>query len=330
MTPSAEYVSRILKKRCASDPSLASDPARMARIGRDAMRDPEAYALDDEDRAFALLQEALKVTRHEIEGYDDAEGDGFGDLQAPQLERSILALQRCIDLDGHCYDARMLQILAKATDDDEAITQLVGLEGSALAWCEDRSRTYDGQVDDLWDATFMRPYLRIEAKIIDLLTLTCRYRAALQRSRRMLEKSPADGQGIRHGTALLLARLEDERGLDELDAAFSRKGSPWMQIARAMLLYKLERMDAARRAVVGLAHLYPAAAYYLANPDVAPLYLPDRPAAAPGSDKECLLATYEADFLVVDTPDFVDWAMGVPEFARAVSRYESAHGDDDF
>jgi tetratricopeptide (TPR) repeat protein len=328
MTPSSEFVSRILKKRCAQDPTLSSNATLMARISRDALRDPEAYATDDEDRAFAELQPAINTIRRELEEMDEEIDDFDEHAEAPKLTESIAALNRCLDLDPHCYDAQLLLILAQAVDDDVAISQLVTIEGEARAWCEERSRLYDGQTADLWDATFMRPYLRIQSKIIDLLTLSCRYRAALERSLRMLDASPADGQGIRHGTALLLARLEDEEGLDALDAAFNRVGSAWMQIARAILLYKLGRMDAARRATAGLATLYPAAAYYLVNPDVAPFYLPDRPPFAPGSDQECLFAVYEADYLAVDTPDYVDWALKIPAFSQAVNGYESSHEDD--
>ena len=100
-----------------------------------------------------------------------------------------------------------------------------------------------------------------------------------------------------------------------------------MQLARAMLLCKLCRMDAARRALSGLATLCPGAAYYLAYPGYVQPYLPDRPPFKPGSEQESVFATYEADFLVVDTPDFVTWAQTVPAFASAVSSFGRSHGE---
>ena len=324
----SEYVSRMLRKRSAQDPTLSDDEAELGRIAREAMRDPDSFVTDDEDRAFLALARATSVARREIEDAEDAEAYGESAPAASDLTRTRHELQRCLEIDPHCYDARLLLTLADAKNDDDVLARLLALEDEARAWCRQRSDELDGFVLDPWDALFMRPYLRIEGRIVDLLTTSARYRAALERCRRLLADSPADGQGIRHTAALILARLEDEKGLDDLDARFGRTGSAWMHVARAILLYKLGRMDAARRAVTGLATLCPGAAYYLANPTYVQPYLPDRPPFTPGTAQESLLATYEADFLVMDTPDFVTWALSVESFTHAASEYGRLHGDD--
>lgn len=327
MLAGAEFVSRALKKRAARDAQFAQDERAVSQMSREALRDPEAFAVDGEDRAFIVLGQAISTAKREIEDAEDA--DDYGE-EAPDatLPRTCALLERCLAADEHCYDARLLMTLARARTDDDAISQLIGMEDEARAWCAERSGQLDGAVGDAWEGVFMRPYLRIEAKIIDLLISSTRYRAALARCERLLKASPADGQGIRHTAALLYARLEDEAGLDALDALFGRQGSTWMHIARAVLLYKLGRADAARRAVGGLATLCPGAAYYLANPDYVEPYVPDRPPFTPGSAKESLLASYEADFLVMDTPNFVAWASQVQAFARAEEGYGRSHGEE--
>lgn len=324
MLVSAELTNRLLKKLCAQDPSLEGDAARMAEIGRTALRNPAALAVDDEDRAFIALDKAVACARREL----DDMGDEPTTAEGMHLTRTRALLKRCLELDPHCYDARTLLVLSDDTSQEEAIDQLGELAQEARAWCTRRSQALDGATVDAWDAVFLRPWLRIEGKIIDLLVAGACYREALRHCDALLEASPADGQGVRHTAALVYARLEDERGLDALDASFGRSGSAWMHLARAMLLYKLGRADAARRAAIGLAELCPGAAYYLTYPSYVPPYLPDRPPFAAGSAYESLYATFEADFLVVDTPDFVPWANSITAFSKAAEAYGRAHGDD--
>ena len=323
MLVSSELVNRLLRKACATDPALAADPARMAEMGRTALRRPEALVSDAEDQALVVLGRAMTVAQREIE---DAEDDPTSEELA-RLPRTSRMLRECLELDPHCYDAATILALAQADGADAAIEALGKLAPEARAWCEARSAQFDGPLPDAWDSVFLRPWLRMEAKLADLLVTCACYRPALARCKALLEASPADSQGVRHTAALLLARLEDEAGLDALDSAFARQGSTWMHLARAMLLYKLGRLDAAKRALTGLATLCPGAAYYLAYPGYVQPYLPDRPPFKPGSEQESVFATYEADFLVVDTPDFVTWAQGVPAFASAVSAFGRSHGE---
>lgn len=323
MLVSSEFVNRVLKKKCAQDPTLEGDARRMAELGRIALRNPEAAALDDEDRALIVLDKAVASAHRELD-----EAADMPMPEPPKLTRARSLLRSCLELDPHCYDAQCLLVLSDAITQDQALEQLTSIEQEAHDWCLARSGALDGATVDAWDATFMRPWLRIEGKIIDLLISCACYRSALERCNRLLDASPADGQGVRHTAALICARLEDEAALDALDSAYGRSGSAWMHLSRAMLLYKLGRADAARRAVIGLANLCPGAAYYLTYPSYVPPYLPDRPPFSKGSEQESLYATFEGDFLVVDTPDFISWANSIDAFARAAEKFGRAHGDD--
>lgn len=331
MLVSAELTNRLLKKAALRDPSLLNDPARLAELGRQAMRSPDTLAADDEDRAFIVLDKATQRARQEIDDELDAlyyDPEGAARRPTSRMPRTHALLTRCLELDPHCYDARTLDVLVRCETSDEALAQLEALEPEARAWCTERSELLDGPVADPWDAVYLRPWLRMKSRIVDLLLQATCYREALARCEAMLSFAPTDGQGMRHTAALLYARLEDEDGLNALDNRYGHEGSCWMHVSRTMLLYKLGRKDAARRALIGLADLCPGAAFYLAYPSYVPPYLPDRPLYTPGTEQESLYATYEADFLVVDTPDFVNWALSIGKFRTAAEKFGASHGGD--
>lgn len=331
MLVAAELTERLLRKAVKDDPSLATDAARMADFTRQAMRSPETLVKDDEDKALLLLEKAVARAQRDIDDELDAMYGTAPDAPRKppsKLPQTHALLSRCIECDPHCYDARTLDVIIMADTFEQAIDGLSELEVEARQWCEQRSSLYDDVVADPWDAVFMRPYLRMRARRLDLLVQAACYRQALNLACEMLDEAPADGQGVRHTAALLYARLEDEEGLNALDVRYGREGSCWMHIARSVLLYKLGRLDAAKRALNGLARLCPGAAFFLASPSYVPPYLPDRPVFKPGSADESLLACYEADFLVVDTPEFVTWALQQPNFAEAADKFGNAHGGE--
>ena len=330
MLVSAELSNRLLKKAVAADATLAHDPARLTELSRRALRSPDTLVADDEDRAFLALDKAVARARQDIDDELDAmyyDPEGSAARGPSRLPRTHALLTRCIELDPHCYDARTLDILVRCETSDEALAELDAIEAEARAWCHARAELFDGPVPDAWDAVFLRPWLRLKSRAVDLLVQMSCYREARARAEEMLAFAPADGQGIRHTLALILARLEDEEALTRLDAAYDREGSCWMHLARTVLLYKLGRTDAARRALIGMAELCPGAAYYLAYPTYVPPYLPDRPLFTPGTDQESLFATYEGDFLVVDTPDFVNWALSIEKFNAAAQSFGRTHGE---
>ena len=330
MNVSSELTNRLIKKAAVADPTLATDPARLAELSRRALRNPSSLFADDEDRAFHALDRAVQRARQEIDDeLDEMYYEGAKEPKKPpsKLPRTQALLAKCIALDPYCYDALALDALIRCDTSDEALARLDALEPEARAWCEGQAARYDGPVADPWDAVFLRPWLRIKSRAIDMLVQSCCYREARRRCEEMLAAAPSDGQGVRHTLALILARLEDEDALTRLDGEFSHEGSCWMHLSRAMLLYKLGRLDAARRAVVGLADLCPGAAFYLVNPSYVEPYLPDRPLYSPGTDRESLLATYEADFLVADTPEFIAWAQTIPQFDEAAKAFGRKHGE---
>ena len=109
---------------------------------------------------------------------------------------------------------------------------------------------------------------------------------------------------------LACARLEDEAGLGALDARFSDRESAWSHLARVLLLYKLNRLPAARRALRGFDSLCAGGAYALLHPTYVEIYLPDRPDAEPCGFEESLMAVREAEPIIADVPEFISWCQG--------------------
>ena len=123
---------------------------------------------------------------------------------------------------------------------------------------------------------------------------------------------------------LAQARLEDEdaffatvhEGGEELES------SPWYLLGRTLLLYKLGRRKNARRAARDFAQRCDGGAFFLLNPTYLTPYLPTRPEPQEPWNLTHQ-AVWEADSIIVDTPDFPAWIQSIEgmeelseEFAR--------------
>ena len=85
---------------------------------------------------------------------------------------------------------------------------------------------------------------------------------------------------------------------------------------------------AARRALAGFRSLNEGAAYALLRPTYVETYLPCRPEFVPGSFEEAVLAVHEADSVVVDAPDFVNWASEQPGVLDDAVAFARSNGMD--
>ena len=128
----------------------------------------------------------------------------------------------------------------------------------------------------------------------------------------MIAVAPTDELGCRHTEAIALARLEDEEGFDQLDARFGRHDNAWTSLSRCVLMYKLGRMSAARRALAGFDRLCQGGSYALMRPVFVEVYLPDRPPVAVNSLEEATLAVHEMEPTIADVPDFINGAAAQP------------------
>ena len=345
-------------------------------------RDPQAFLVDDSDRAYERLGKALaanELSQAEEEFLDDAAYEASRKRRLLKLREGCAA---ALAMSDECLDARTIQVVLENENPDAALVALEALaheEGllgggssneaadadgtngapnnagpnAAVGEGADSTANADGRGDDetdgtladaaandsepttggpcpgnAWDDVFARPRLRLLSAIARARLETARYKAAIATCEKLVELDSLDHLGARYTWAVALARLEDERGLDALDAKFGRTGNAWIHLARTLLMFKLDRMPAARRALRGYASLCEGGAYALLRPTFIDGYLPDRPVFTAGSFEEAALAVHECDAVVMDTPDFIAWATAQDGFAAQAEKFARDHDLD--
>lgn len=302
MNARAELIERVALRRREQLGPL-SDGAYQ-ELFNDVKGDVERFVETPAEEALLLVARALD--RHEEARKDEdlMDDEAFFSSRAKRMSRLGRDCGAALAIDPTCFDAALLAVLAKDQDPDWILEPLLELEQRAISTLAAGSLPADA-----WDDLTLRPLLRIKAAVARTCLDSARYRMATEKAEEVMALAPTDALGMRHTCALALARLEDESAFDALDVRFSRQGSAWEHLARTILLYKLGRMGAARRALGGYARLCEGGAYALLKPVMVDTYLPDRPEAPALSFAEATLAVHEADPIVCDVPDFVAWAQ---------------------
>ncbi len=318
-----ELVERLAEHRRAKLGDLSD--SGYDELFRAVQANPQEFIDSAADEAFALVVAALE--RNERAAADDEFLDepAYLAARAKRYARLTADCDRALAIDPDCTDASLLKILMSDQGCDGLLDDLIDL---------DRAKTNalgeldPGEVGDAWADAESHGRLRVRAAIARACLDTARYRMAQQACVDLLALAPSDVLGARHTCALALARLEDEEGFDALDVRTGRAGDSWTHLGRVILLYKLGRMGAAKRALTGFTRLVEGGAYALLRPVLVDIYLPDRPEERPCSFGEATLAVYEADPIVVDVPDLPYWAESIPEVARSAQRFADSQGFD--
>ena len=315
-----ERVARLVTKRAAALGDLSQ--GAVEELTRSVREDPDAFVDDDEERAFALLvraQTTLAQGRAEDEFLSD---DQYAAALEDRLARLRATAEQALELDPSSPDAALLSILGTAADEVDTMLALRALDERLTA----ESPGALGGSGDRWEQPFARPLLRVKAALARSAFGAASFSEARDVSLALLDLMPGDPLGLRFTAAMALARLEDEKGFDDLDVRFERHGNAWSNLARSLMLFKLDRLSAARRALNGYLRLNEGAAYALLRPVYIEPYLPDRPDAEPGSYWEAALAVHEADPIIVDAPDFIDWCSDQPGVLEQASTFAAANG----
>jgi hypothetical protein len=284
--------------------------------------DPASFVDTTSDEAFLMLARALGAYHENMHDDDLLDDDQYLVARNKRLAGLQAACERCAEVDETCVDARLVGVLARDLGPDALLDELLKLE--AAAYPQGRPAASG----DLWDNVSLRPWLRLRAAISRTCLDAARCKMALGYAESVMNANPTDQLGARFTSAIAYARLEDEQGFDQLDARFSRHGNAWSNLARVVLLYKLGRMPAARRALHGYDELSEGAAYALLRPTFVELYLPDRPAFKAGGFQESLMAAREAEPTIADTPDLVRWAQDQEWFYASAQSYAEGHDLD--
>lgn len=282
-------------------------------------KDLNAFVDDPADQAFHLLAQALDAFREGIVDDEFLESDdAFESAHKKRLFALSSACDEALALDEGCLDARLVQAIAQSDGPDETLVALMRLE-----------RDYGlSNTPVSWDDVFCRAPLRVRAAVARVALDGARAKLALSAAESLMAVMPDDQLGARFTAALALARLEDEKGFNELDSRFGDKESAWSHLGRTLLFYKLNRLSAAKRSLRSYNTLCAGGAYALLRPFYVETYLPDRPEAKPCSFEECTLAVREAEPIISDTPDFIDWCQSFDWLTDSARRFSENNDFD--
>ena len=323
MNAHREQVLRLSLKRSKKLGSLSQEA--FAELELAVREDPGNFVDDAQEEAFAILVRALDDYADSQRDDDLLSDEQYLSARAQRLTRMSGACQRALAIDPQCADALLLSLLANDHGPDALTHALMELDKTIA----DSTGPLDaGATGDAWSDVFARPHLRVRAALARTCIDASRFGMARTYCEDLLSAAPLDKLGARFTYALALARLEDEDGFEWLDAREKRHGNAWFHLSRVILMYKLGRMPAARRALRGFDRLCTGGAYILLQPILAETYMPDRPAFEPGSFTESMLAAHEAEPIIADTPDFVGWASMQPGFYDSAVAYCRANGFD--
>ena len=317
-----EFVLRLATKRGAK---LSLSDSGYAELLLAVQEDPTKFMEDASDEAFLCIAQALRrynESRSKDEFLDDAD---FMRERKRRLERMRQDCAQALELDPGCTDALLLEAIAQDSDLDALLDRLLEVEREAS---EKDGPLQAAGSGDAWDDVMVRPRLRVQATISRTCLDTGRFRMADAVGQSLIALSHSDHLGARHTCALALARLEDEEAFDALDAKFSRRGDCWLQLSRVILLFKLGRMAAARRALRGFRGLCEGGIYALLRPVMVDTYMPDRPQCDSYSFEEATVAIHEADPIIVDVPDLPQWVENQPDMREAAMSFAQRMGFD--
>jgi hypothetical protein len=343
-----ELVARLAIKRRAKLGEL-SDSA-FEELRRSVRANPTAFVDDEAEEAFSLLIDAIARYYERGRGDEYLDTEGYLAGQKRRLAKLEADCEAALAIDPSCVDAEVCRLIARDLDPDDKLDALMSLDaelderlGMLEALGEDGGHglgsgdrsALEGDLGvasatgaDPWNDVFLRGRLRLRFAIALSCLESARYRMACEAGEDLLALSPGDPLGARRVCLLATARLEDEEAFEELCAPMAKGGDAWLHLGRTILLYKLGRMPAARRALIGYARLVQGGAFALLRPFLVDTYLPDRPATAPCSFDEAMQAVFEADPIICDIPDFPYWAESIPEVALAARTFAERAGFD--
>ncbi len=326
-----------LEERCARERARrlgGLTPPAFEELRRDVHENLSSFIVTDDQRAFQILASALERYYASVKDDDMRSDDEFMQERTRRLSALIAACREAESLDPSCLDAALMEEQAKDLDPLSLLGALMRLEDAEsrergpLADLLDHVPTENGAVQDAWSDVYLRPRLRLRAATVRSCVDTAHYRMALHLGEEALQVSPADPLGIRNSLALAAARLEDEDKFQELEGQVQHHGNSWWHLGRVLLLFKLGRMPAAKRALRGYDTLVRGGAYALLKPVYVEICIPDRPSYAPMSFEEAMLAVHEADPIVADTPDFISWCESQSWFVESAKRFCDEEGLD--
>lgn len=282
---------------------------------------PEDFVDCAADEAFLAVGRALDAYAASLREDDTRDDDVYRVERQRRLAALSAACQQAAQADPSCLDALAIGAIASEPGPEQLFTQLLDV----LHRQGDYATPQEG---DCWQDVFTRPALRLCFATANAAMATQRYRLCADMCEQLMDDAPGDELGAGKTCAIAYARLEDSDSFDRLDERLGRVGNTWMNLSRTILLYKLDRMPAARRALRGYGSLCEGGAYALLRPVYVEPYLPDRPSVPAKSYEEAMLCVHEAEAVLNDVPDFFAWASQQSDFNESARAFADEQGLD--
>lgn len=323
MNAREEMLFRLALKRRRKLENLSDEGFRELELA--VREDPKRFVDDPEEEAFARVVALLVDYDTQRESIHLIESEEEFQKACQRHDVKVAeAAEKIQEVDEGCIDARLIQITCGSVNVDNRLSRLLELEGALE---DEMGPITAGPTGDAYSDVFVRPRLRVLFAITQAAMLTGRFRMAVRYCEELLEKSPLDAMGARLTMALALARLEDEDGFNVL-ASRDAHGNAWLNLGRVILAYKLGRLSATRRALMGFDRLCTGGAYAFLQPHYMGTYLLDRPVYTPGTFEETTMAVHEAEAILLDTPELCNFASKQEEFLASAREFCKRNGLD--
>ena len=335
-----EYLPAYLEREyLASHEGLT--PAARELVHEEILRSPAKYAATEHAQALVAYAQAHENLMRELERMEDLPDEEFERRREQLFNRTRETLHSIGREDRLCVDARLVDIMLADVPIDACLNDLMHLESEVHDYLR-AVPGFDEEAPHFWredargaDAAertgsdpIMIGWLHTLEAISQLSLASARYRAAAEYARRVMRARGYTNRAV--GTVLLaLARLEDEDGFfacaRDARPEDAVEDSPWFLLGRTLLLYKLGRRRNARRALRDFAARCEGGAFFLLNPTYLTPYLPVRPPVREAWELTHQ-AVWEADGIIVDTPDFVNWVSSIEGIEDESERFAQRYG----
>ncbi len=284
---------------------------------------PQEFLLNKEDESYLYL--ALGLERYNDyllkladENMGDPEMSGITSENVESGDRLLKqSYQGALKIYPDNIDAQYLKLLHSG--ENPGIENLVLLRGLV--------EKYESTLDND-PSIFTRPYQRLQAAYISALVQNAAYTLAIAEGDRALAYDIEDPFGVRHSLSLCFARLENLPAFEKLEEIFERTSNSWSYLGRIILMYRLNNLSAAKRAITGYTKLVPGAAHlFLQGSHRFPIPRGLGRAQVPTcSFKECVIATSEAYEIIEDTPGLREWANSIEQVRDSALDFQNSIG----
>ena len=340
MEPSIYVPAYLERAYLAEHPELT--PAARDLLHDEVQLHPEHYATTDHARALLSYQQVHDNLIRELDRMEDLTDEEFEERGGQLSQETRVELHAIWRADDLCIDAQLVDIQLSDASLDSQLNDMMKLEQHARSHLVRTAQGFDPELPGYWnaallpegvspaEATYTNPVAVGWLHTLEALSQTCiasaRYRPACRYARMVMQAQGYPNRAV--GTLLLaLARLEDEDAFFEAarEGNCDTEDSPWFLLGRTLLLYKVGRRRNAQRALRDFATRCDGGAFFLLNPTFLTPYLPVRPEPREGWQLSHQ-AVWEADGIIVDTPDFATWAASVDGISALSERFAQRNG----